>query len=214
LLSSDEQARAAQYHFDLHRRRFIRGRATLRLLLAEHLGADPAELQFGYAASGKPYLKHPANLSFNIAHCENMGLIAIAKSKIDIGVDVERVRWLPDFDELVSRFFSKREATLFAALTADLKPAAFFNLWTRKEALLKATGEGICHSLDRVEVTFLASEPARLLSLPEGTSSEWTLREFTPVEGWVAAVAARSTDFGIRLSHFEPNLITGTSTAL
>jgi 4'-phosphopantetheinyl transferase len=214
LLSREEQTRAARYHFELHRRRFIRGRAALRLLLAEHLSADPLQLQFGYTASGKPYLKHPSNLSFNVTHCENLGLIAIAESEIDIGVDVERVRLVPDVDELVSRFFSKREATLFAALSAELKPAAFFNLWTRKEALLKATGEGICNSLDRVEVTFLAGEPARLLSLPEGKPSEWTLRGFTPFEGWVAAVAARTADCHIRLSHFEPDVTHGIPAAL
>jgi 4'-phosphopantetheinyl transferase len=202
LLSNDEQARAARYHFELHRRRFICGRVALRLLLAEHLGIDPKRLQFGYAGNGKPYLRQPVNLSFNVAHCENLGLIAITGSEVDIGVDVEQVRWMPDFDELVSRFFSKREAMLFGALVPELKPAAFFNLWTRKEALLKATGEGIGNSLDRVEVTFVPGKPAQLLSLPEGAASDWTLREFRPIEGWVAAVAANSPDFRIRLNRF------------
>jgi 4'-phosphopantetheinyl transferase len=203
LLSNDEQARAGRYRFELDRRRFIGGRAALRVLLAKYIGSDPGRVQFGYAANGKPSLKHVANVSFNVAHCENLGLIAIAESEIDIGVDVERVRWIPDFDELVSRFFSKREAPLFTGLAAELKPAAFFNLWTRKEALLKATGEGICDALDRVEVTFLAGEPARLLSLPQGTTSDWSLRDLAPIDGWVAAVAARSPDFRIQLSRFE-----------
>jgi 4'-phosphopantetheinyl transferase len=161
-------------------------------------------LELGYAANGKPFLRHFAtSLSFNVSHCEGLALIAIASSDIHMGVDVERVRWLADFDELVSRFFSKREADLFVGLRSEHKPTAFFNLWTRKEALLKATGEGICSALDRVEVTFLPGDTARLLSLPEGCASDWTLRDFVPRKGFVAAVATGTADFRLRIRRFE-----------
>jgi 4'-phosphopantetheinyl transferase len=204
LLSDDEQTQAARFRFETHGRRFICGRAALRMLLGWYLDADPIEMQFGYGPNGKPFLRNPGKtLSFNVTHCEGLALIAIGRSETHIGVDVERVRWLPDFDELVSRFFSKREAELFGGLRPEHKPAAFFNLWTRKEAWLKATGQGICAALGRVEVTFLPGEPARLLSLPDSPISNWRLRDFSPADGVVAAVAARTADFRVRVHRFE-----------
>jgi 4'-phosphopantetheinyl transferase len=204
LLSEDERARAARYHFDIHRRRFICGRAALRILLGEYLDAEPSEVEFGYAGNEKPFLRNSTvPVSFNVAHCEGLALIAIAPFEMDLGVDVEQVRWMPDFDELVGRFFSKREADSFVALEPQLKPAAFFNLWTRKEALLKATGEGICDALNRVEVTFLPGEPARLLSLPHGSVLDWTVRDFVPAEGFAGALVARSPGFRFDLMSFE-----------
>jgi 4'-phosphopantetheinyl transferase len=192
-LSSDETERAARYRFDLHRQRFICGRAVLRLLLAQYTGTPAAKIQFRYGPNGKPSLSdsNGTMLHFNVSHCDDLALIAFGRS-CDLGVDIERIRWLDDFDELVERFFSPRESACFGSLAAELKPVAFFNLWTRKEALLKATGDGICSSLNRVEVTFLPNEPARLLALPEnGVVSEWTLCELAPAAGYAAAVAIR-----------------------
>jgi 4'-phosphopantetheinyl transferase len=204
LLSQDEQTRAARFRFEIHRKRFICGRAALRKLLAGYLDAHPVELQFGYSTNGKPFLRNPAkSLSFNVAHCEGLALIAIAALESQIGVDVERVRWLPDFEELVSRFFSKREVELFGALRPEHKPSAFFNLWTRKEAWLKATGQGVCAALDQVEVTFLPGEPAQLLSLPGSPVSNWRLRDFSPAEGFVAALATAIADFRVRVHRFD-----------
>ena len=169
------------------------------MLLGEYLGTAPEALRFGYAANGKPYLKNPTSgVSFNVAHCDSLALIAIAEKQEEIGVDVEKVRWMPDFDALVSRFFSRREAEVFVTLEAETKPAAFFNLWTRKEALLKATGEGICGALNGVEVSFLPGEPARLLALPDGAASDWTLRDFVPADGYVAALAVKRQGFRLR----------------
>ena len=205
VLSCDERARAARYHSEAHRRRFICGRAALRLLLGGYLGAEPKALRLCYQTNGKPYVADlPDALSFNVAHCEGLALIAVARNG-DIGVDVERVRWLEDFDELVNRFFSKREAALFRDLPWETKPEAFFNLWTRKEALLKATGGGICNSLDRVEVTFLPGEPARLLSLPSEVGvDEWTLCDLAPESGYAAALASSFSSFPILCGRFIP----------
>lgn len=93
--------------------------------------------------------------------------------------------------ELVHQFFSAREAAVFSKLPWEQQPAAFFNLWTRKEALLKATGEGIAHSLDKVEVSFLPGEPARVLSLPTEpwARGEWTLTELAISPASAAALA-------------------------
>ena len=206
VLSDEEHERARKFHFEVHRARFVAGRGLLRFLLGHYLQADPARLIFSYGANGKPALqgKEHELLHFNLAHSESLALLGITRLG-RLGVDVERVRELPDFEKLVSCFFSVREATAFARLSAGLRASAFFNLWTRKEAWLKATGEGIAHRLDKVEVSFLPGEPARLLALPEPNPlSGWTLRELQPAEGFVGALALRRSRFTLRTFELEP----------
>jgi 4'-phosphopantetheinyl transferase len=193
-LAPEEQARAARFHFPIHRERFIAGRGLLRSLLASYLGMKPGALKFAYGPNGKPALTGSAvqqSLHFNLAHSEDLFLVAVTRSGM-VGVDVERVRMIPDLEELVARFFSPNEHAKFRNLTAGQKPAAFFNLWTRKEAWLKATGDGITHLLSQVEVSFLPTEQARLVRLPATytKSSFWSLQELAPRPGFTAALAA------------------------
>jgi 4'-phosphopantetheinyl transferase len=117
-----------------------------------------------------------------------------------VGVDVERIRAIKDAEDLVERFFSPRESRLFKKLPPEKRPAAFFNLWTRKEAMLKATGEGIGSALSSVEVSFLPGEPARLLAIGGDPSHalEWSLHDFAPVSGYVGAVAMRTGAMRVR----------------
>src|SRR5436190_14319682 len=160
LLSREEKGRAARFHFEAHRTRFIAGRAWLRTVLGNYLGVKPARIVFSYSANGKPELAElgaNSGLKFNLAHSENLALLAVT-TEAEIGVDVECVHPVPEAADLVSRFFSPREAELFENLPDEKRADAFFNLWTRKEALLKATGEGIAHSLRSVEVSFLPYE--------------------------------------------------------
>jgi 4'-phosphopantetheinyl transferase len=192
-LSSAEKERAAKFKFDKHRNRFIAGRGSLRGLLGGYLQTDPAKLDFTYSERGKPILAAPfanSGIHFNLTHSEDLALIAVTRAA-PVGIDVEFTRPLKNGDDLVARFFSPRENELFKKISETDKPAAFFNLWTRKEALLKATGEGIGSALNRVEVSFLANEPARLLAI-DGDSekaAQWYLRELSPVSGFVGAIA-------------------------
>src|SRR5262249_34158358 len=192
ILAEAESTRATRFRFERHRNRFIAARGVLRSILGTHLHCAPDQLQFEYGANGKPALigRFAENLFFNLAHSDDLALIAVSRLG-PVGVDVERVRPIADVDQLVARFFSPRENARFQQLSSDEKNIAFFNLWTRKEAWLKATGEGIAHSLNRVEVTFLPGEPARLLSLPESSESNkaWAVRELAPAPGFVGAVA-------------------------
>jgi 4'-phosphopantetheinyl transferase len=192
-LSAPEQERAARFRFEQHRHRFIAGRGLLRLLLSRYLQTEPCAVQFAYGTHGKPSLASPwagSGLHFNLAHSENLVLLGVTRAG-PVGVDVEHIRMPADADQLVRRFFSARESAAFGSLTAVEKPAAFFNLWTRKEAWLKATGEGIGDSLGRVEVSFLPGEPARLLALPEDSAplTHWTLQDLSPAPGFAAALA-------------------------
>jgi 4'-phosphopantetheinyl transferase len=191
--STEERERAARFKFDHLRNRYMAGRGILRELLGRYLRRDPATLEFIQAAHGKPELKRESTttpLHFNLSHCGDLALIAVSWLG-PIGVDVERVRLVKDVSDLVARFFSERENELFQKLPDDQKPIAFFNLWTRKEALLKATGEGIGGGLNRVEVSFLPGEAARLLAIAGDSvkADNWTLEAVTPAEGWIAAAA-------------------------
>lgn len=206
-LSADELSRAARFHFPVHRDRFIAGRGLIRRLLASYLNRQPHTLTFNYGPKGKPALSGSAGtvpLSFNAAHSEDLLLIAVSREGL-LGVDVEEIRPLPEFNDLVERFFCRSEHSQFGQLPSGEKPAAFFNLWTRKEAWLKATGEGIAHLLSQVEVSFLPAEPARLIQLPhlysQGTS--WFLYELTPKTGFAAALAVGGQEPSIHCWHYQ-----------
>ena len=206
-LSPDEKARAERFKFDKHRNRFIAGRGVLREMLGRYLGANPADLRFEYSSNGKPGFAATFSgngVHFNLSHSEDLALMAVTKIG-NVGVDVECVRALKDMDHLVERFFSARENKLFQNVPAGEKPAAFFNLWTRKEALLKATGEGITRSLSLVEVSFLPGEPARLLAVSgdEVKAAEWCLRELEPAPGFAAAVAIQAGDVKVRCARWD-----------
>jgi len=203
-LNAEERARAARFYFDLHRNRFIAGRGFLRSVLGRYLGIVPALVEFTYGPRGKPMLSSSSAgisssfagrsmklLQFNLAHCDDLALLAIS-SQAELGVDVERVRQIPDARELVARFFSPNETASFSKLTQKEQPDAFFNLWTRKEAWLKATGEGIAHLLPEVEVSFLPGAPGQLMNLPPGWKiHDWSLLELSPASGFTAAMAIR-----------------------
>ncbi|HTL58222.1 MAG TPA: 4'-phosphopantetheinyl transferase superfamily protein [Candidatus Limnocylindrales bacterium] len=191
-LAPDERERAARFRFAIHQRRFTAGRGVLRRLLSIYLNTEPSSLKFVYGPNGKPALI-PASrnraLDFNLAHSEDLLLIAVTR-RTSIGIDIEQVRLLDDIEDLVARFFSPSECAAFQKLDPRQKLPAFFNLWTRKEAWLKATGEGITHLLNQVEVSFLSGQPARLLRLPAPyQNSLWSLYELTPKHGFVAALA-------------------------
>ncbi|HXS69450.1 MAG TPA: 4'-phosphopantetheinyl transferase superfamily protein [Candidatus Polarisedimenticolia bacterium] len=207
VLSLDETERAHKFRFEKHRNRFIAGRGALRHVLAPYLRTTPKDIRFSYSDNGKPALAGElagAGIHFNLAHSEELALAAVTRIGI-VGVDVERVRPVENVDHLVARFFSARENEAFQKVPSDEKPAAFFNLWTRKEALLKATGEGITRSLSLVEVSFLPGEPARLLAISgdAAKAAEWSLRDFLPATGFVGAVAIRARNIGVQCWKWE-----------
>jgi 4'-phosphopantetheinyl transferase len=192
LLSADERSRAGRFAFERDRRRYIVARARLRQLLGERLGVAPGSLQFVYNPHGKPALaRRPGqrDLRFNVSHSGELAAYAFAEGR-DVGVDVEAVRELPDADDIAMRFFSRRERAAYMRLPARERPQGFFNCWTRKEAFIKALGEGLSHPLERFDVSLAPGEPARFLRVGEtsGRDCGWWMESFSPVTGYVAAV--------------------------
>jgi len=194
-LSPDETARAARFHFPQHRRAFVLGRAALRALLGGYLGIGATEIQFVYGPQGKPALapglgNQACQLEFNAA---NSGHLAAYAFTIDcqIGVDIERHRELPDFENIAHRFFSPEEVAELLELPATEKASGFFHCWSRKEAYIKALGGGLSIPLDSFRVTLGPSAPARFVSLggSEEAARGWTLESFDPAPGYTGAVA-------------------------
>jgi 4'-phosphopantetheinyl transferase len=197
-LSADEQARASRFHFERDRNRFIVGRGWLRALLGQYLDCAPAQLRFDYGNRGKPALSgplKPGSLHFNLAHSDGLALLAVTHL-CSVGVDVEQIRPLTDAESIAERFFSPQESAGFKASPTCQQPTAFFNLWTRKEAWLKATGKGIADSLDQVEVSFLPGQPAQFLRLfgNSKTAQQWGLVELAPANGFIGALALPALD--------------------
>ncbi len=192
LLAPDEHARAGRYYFARDREHFVVARAALRLILAGCLGTKPALLQFNYSSAGKPSLAPGQGrpLAFNLSHSHELALVAVTDGR-EVGVDVEHARELPELADIARRFFSPREAARLLALPVAEQPAAFFRCWTRKEAYLKARGDGIVAGLDRFDVSFLPGEPPALLRTLDdpAEAARWTLLDLSPAAGYAAAVA-------------------------
>jgi 4'-phosphopantetheinyl transferase len=190
-LSPDEEARAARFKFDRDRRRYINGRSALRTILGERLNQSPNSLQFEYGPAGKPTL---ANIFFNLAHSGARALLGITEDT-RIGVDIEEARPLDDLEDVAKNVFSPDELQRWQNLTDAEKVAAFYRLWTRKEAYLKAIGEGIAHRLQKFDVTFEQDETPRIL---QGAEGKWTLADVTTSDLYPAAIAVESPNLIIQ----------------
>jgi len=194
-LSGDEQARAERFYFERDRRRFIVAHGVLRAILGRYLGIGPGQVQFRYGHRGKPYLSKRFSshtLEFNVAHSHELALYAITRSR-QIGVDLEYVRPMPDIEQIAASFFSARENAVLHSLPKNQKSEAFYNCWTRKEAYLKATGEGLFRPLDQFDVSLAPGEPARLLHVdrdPQETA-RWSLQALRPGNDYIAAVVVQ-----------------------
>jgi 4'-phosphopantetheinyl transferase len=192
-LDPDERARAARFVFERDARRFRVARGVLREILAAYLGATPDTVRFVYTAAGKPALAEPftgAGVEFNVSHSGEIALYAIGTSG-RLGVDVELIRPLDDLEALATRNFSTAEQRALLALPPGQREPAFFACWTRKEAFIKALGDGLSYPLDAFTVSFAAGEPARLLEVrgEPAAAARWTLVALDIGVGYAAAVA-------------------------
>ena len=163
-LNPEERERASRFRFEVDRRRNLCGRGVLRVLAGKYLGVEPASLRFRTSEAGKPELvaPNPARLRLNVSHSGDYVLVGFVWGRA-IGVDVELIR--PDIEpeEIAKRFFSAKEQQDLASLAPADRISAFFRCWTRKEAYVKATGEGLGLPLSQFDVSFLPGEPAALL---------------------------------------------------
>lgn len=207
LLSEDEVVRAARYRFERDRRRFIAARGLLRRLLASYSGTGPRSLAFSYNRYGKPAILPSSEsdvLCFNLSHAANRALFAVSWNR-QVGVDIEYHRSEVDCAALSERFFSSDERAALKALPAEKQRDAFFRCWTRKEAYIKATSEGMSLPLDSFSVSLRPGEPAALLGVRNDPREHmrWAMLDVSPGEQWSAALVAEGHDWDVcRLQMF------------
>jgi 4'-phosphopantetheinyl transferase len=190
LLDPEERKRAARFTHVPSRDQFIVARGTLRVLLGRYLNCAPTAVRLEAEAHGKPVLVSPASeLHFNVSHTTGLALIAVTRVG-PVGIDVEHVRHMPTHLDMAQRFFTPRESAALSELPAPQSVEAFFHVWTRKEAFLKAVGLGLSHGLERFEVSVPPDDPARILHI-DGSDHEgarWSLCVLDPQAGYVGAV--------------------------
>jgi 4'-phosphopantetheinyl transferase len=190
VLTPDERARADRFHFDRDRRRFTLARACLRHALAEVTGASARGLRLEYGPFGKPRL--PEGPTFNLSHADDWAAIAIDTTgrQRELGIDLEGMRTLPDFERLTETVFSAAERRAISELPADRRIEGFFSGWTRKEAYLKARGDGLQRPLTAFAVSVVPEHPVRLLQVDDDAAEteRWQLHAYVPVATYLAAL--------------------------
>lgn len=188
-LSADERDRADRFRFRRDCDRFIAGRGLLRVTLAERLNAEPEALRFGYGPAGKPFLRDHPRMRFNVSGAGGFGLVALAE-EIDLGIDLELAESAPMVVEVADRFFAAAELEHLRRLPRADRPMACLRCWTRKEAYVKAHGEGLRLAVDEFAVSLAPDESAALLwSASPGQTSRWSLVDLSdPARGIVAAL--------------------------
>jgi 4'-phosphopantetheinyl transferase len=194
ILAPDEAVRASRFHFERDRKRYTAGRAVLRLLLGRYLKMPPGEIRFHYESNGKPELAAPHDsrgLRFNVSNSGGLALIAFGSGRA-IGIDVEKVRQMPDLLDIARRFFSTHEVQALLAIDKGEREEAFFACWTRKEAFLKATGVGLSYPLADFSVSVAPHAAAALLEIKgeRDTTSRWFLTDVFPGAGYRGALAS------------------------
>jgi 4'-phosphopantetheinyl transferase len=202
ILSAEERARAARHRFCADRERFVARRGRLRLILGAYLGMAPDRLEISDGPLGKPALARNRlsdDWEFSQTHSAELSLVALARGR-RVGVDLERVRPSRHDAALAARFFSPLEGEALRGLPAGLRDTAFFAAWTRKEAFLKARGEGLSAPLDSFSVSLDPRRPAKLLECCGGEEerSRWSLLDLPVGPGWVAALAVEDARWQLR----------------
>lgn len=195
LLSSEEAARAKRFLQPGHGNRFVAARGRLRQLLGASCGCDAAAISFDVAAHGKPTLCTAGGtiepIHFNLTHSGDVGAVALCRSA-EVGIDIERIRTVGE--RLARRYFADPEVAALDALPEPERLPAFFRCWTRKEAFLKATGEGIRRGLDSFVVTVRPGEEARIVSIDGDrvAGEAYLLADFDAGAGMAGAVCVHT----------------------
>ncbi len=195
VLSADEQARAARFHFSKDRQRFTATRALLRMILAGYDDSDPNEIEFQYSEKEKPSLKQSPSatrLEFNVSHSGGIALLVFGRGR-SLGVDVEHVRENFEHEPIARRFFSDQEQSQLSALAPAERYHAFFRCWSRKESYIKAQGVGLSLPLRQFDVSLKPGDLNALLATrPDGAeAARWSLRDIPVDDGYLAALCVR-----------------------
>jgi 4'-phosphopantetheinyl transferase len=206
LLAPDEVAHADRYYFEQHRCRFTVARAAMRQILSCYAAVAPREIVFRYGTRGKPELSGKLRgITFNMSHSNEAALFAVTRRSA-LGVDIELVNREIRFAEIARGFFSATEVRCLEMLPPGERADAFFSCWTRKEAYIKAVGEGLSIPLRNFDVAFGPSIPAALLAVRgrSGERERWRMYDIEAPEGYKAALVAEGKAHQIHYWHWNP----------
>ncbi len=199
ILSEDEHTKAQRMRIEKPRKNYVAARGILRFILSAYAGKKPELITFQYGENGKPGLNEKFNgkeITFNMSHSHGLALCCVALER-SIGADIEKIREDISIIDIARRFFSDHEYKELISLPAALQRQGFFCCWTRKEAYLKATGQGITFPLSDFDVSLTPGAPAELIkhrTKPEQTSM-WSIVDLDVAPDFAAALVAEGKDF-------------------
>jgi 4'-phosphopantetheinyl transferase len=206
-LDQDELARAARFHFEQDRRRFMAGRGLLRQILASYLDLPPSGVRFGYTANGKPYLLRHSELRFNVSHSAETLVVAVARDR-HLGVDVEVLPLDAADPGVANLVFCASERAALKETDALEYTRMFARLWTRKEAYIKADGRGMTLQLDHIDVGTLPE--GILVYQPElkqwAPFTDWTLHTLSSSPGCVCSLAIEGGDCSVACAEWPTEI--------
>jgi 4'-phosphopantetheinyl transferase len=205
-LSSSELDRADRFRRAEHRRRFVAGRGMQRDVLSRYARVAPERLTFATWPAGKPSLEpNPSDVRFNASNAGGLAVVAVTAG-LEVGIDIEPLRPVPEALDLARRFFSPAEIEALTATPVRERDAAFLTAWTRKESYIKALGGGLGVGLDSFTVSIGAGEPARLLDdgLGPATADRWSLMTLTCAAGWTGALVVEGAVESVRYFFWSP----------
>jgi len=202
VLSLDEKIRAERFRFERDRRRFIAARGILRQILGSCLSVEPSAVRFCYGRNGKPRLADTydnGKICFSLSHSQGIALYGFSRGR-QVGVDIESIRDFTEMGEIARQFFSVNENEVFNGLPKSKKVDAFFKCWTRKEAFVKAIGDGLSYPLNMFDVSVDPGEPAELLRIRGDArkAARWSIQDVKTDPGLAAAFAVNGRSWRLR----------------
>lgn len=202
VLSESERARVDRLVLDRHRHYFTVARGVLRTLLGAHVGVPPEQVCFEYGECEKPRLgldSGGSDIRFNLSHSNHLALIAIARER-ELGIDLEQIRDSLKTERIAKRFFNPWEVRALQRLPKSERPRAFFEVWARKEAYVKARGDGLYFPFDEFCVSVVRSESPSLVGnhRDPGELDRWSLVDLDLAPGFAASLVAEGKGWHIR----------------
>jgi 4'-phosphopantetheinyl transferase len=203
-LSADERQRAERFHFERDRDRYVSARGALRAILSRYLDVQPADLHFDYGDRNKPRLAREfcgKVFGFNLSHSSDLAIYAVGWNR-NIGIDVERIRTNLQVEDIAPNYFSPSELHSLMSVPSELRAESFFACWTRKEAYIKARGEGLDIPLASFDVTL---RPGRAAGVISENHSSWQMVGFLAELGYPAALVYDGSPVDLRFLTLDPS---------